>query len=97
MFLDQVKKNWKKYQNLTLAVLMISFIRTYGELRLGWAPLDYIGVFKLSLMAIASFAALAFLKAALALGIAYYRQLCSFLAALRAFSRNYWSSKTTAV
>ena len=97
MFLHQVKLNWKKYRNLTLAVLMISFIRMYGEIRFGWAPLDYIGVFKLALIAIASFAALAFLKAVLALGIAYYKQLCSFLTALRPFSRNYWSSKTTAV
>jgi len=89
-----VAMNWKRYQKLTIGILLISFTRMFGETSFGWAPLDYVGVFKLALIAIGGLAALAFLKTLLDLGIARYRALLTFVAALRKFSREYWSSST---
>jgi hypothetical protein len=96
MFRHQVALNWKKYQKLTIVILLIPLSRMFGEINFGWAPLNYIGVFKLALIAIGGLAGLAFLKTLWQLGTARYRQLCTFVAAVRKFSRDYWSTKNLA-
>ena len=96
MFRHQVAMNWMKYRKLTIGILLISFSRMFGELSFGWAPLDYIGVFKLALIAIVGLAGLAFVKTLLDLAIARYKSLCTYCVAVRKFSRDYWSSKKLA-
>jgi hypothetical protein len=39
----QVALNWKKYQKLTMVILLIPLSRMFGEINFGWAPLNYIG------------------------------------------------------
>jgi hypothetical protein len=97
MFLHQVKMNWKKYRRLVEMVLLFAAARAYVELRLGWAPLNYLAVLKLALGLLAFTVAWAFLKTLWELGMAYHRKLCTFYAALRKFCREYWSSKAAAV
>jgi hypothetical protein len=78
-------------------VLLFAIARTYVELHLGWAPLNYLSVLELALGLLVLTVAWAFLKALWEMGMAYHRKLCTFYAALRKFCREYWSSKTAAV
>ena len=96
MFRHMVAMNWKKYQKLTIGILLISLTRMFGEISFGWAPLDYIGVLKLALIAIGGLAGLAFVKTLLDLAIARYKALCTYIVAVRKFTREYWSTKKVA-
>ena len=97
MFLHRVKLNWKKHQALTLTILLVALARIVLENVFGEAPLDGYAILKhwrwefwpLTV-------AWAFLKTCWELGTVYYKRLCTFVAALRKFCRDYWS-KTAAV
>ena len=97
MFLHRVKMNWKMYQLPAAIVLVFATIRTFLEVDLGWAPLNYLAVLKLALGVLVVTVAWAFLKTLWELGSVYYKKLCTFTVALRRFCRDYWSSKTAAV
>ena len=96
MFLHRVKTNWKRHQALTLTILLVAVARIVLENAFGEAPLSGYGILKIGLGVLAATVAWAFLKTCWELGSVYHRRLCTFLAALRRFCREYWS-KTAAV
>jgi hypothetical protein len=92
MFLHRVKMNWKnKYQRPMEIVLLVALVGIYLDV-LGWAPVHYLVILKLTLGALAVTVALAFLKTLWDLWIAYFKELCTFAVAVRKFSRDYWST-----
>jgi hypothetical protein len=96
MFLHRVKMNWKRYQKLTMAILLFALARIVLETCFGEAPLGAFAVLKLALILLAATVAWAFLKTCGELGAVYYRKLCTFKVALRRLCRDYWG-KTAAV
>jgi hypothetical protein len=96
MFLHQVKMNWKKYRRLMAFLLGFTLVRLYLEIGFGWAPLNYLGILKLTLGTLGITVALAFLQALWDLGTVHYKKLCTFAVAVRKFSRDYWSTRKLA-
>ena len=96
MFLHRVKLNWKKHQALTVTILLIALARIVLENAFGEVPLNGYAILKLALGVLAVTVTWAFLKTCWELGTVYYKRLCTFVAALRKFCREYWS-KTAAV
>ncbi len=96
MFLHRVKMNWKRYQKLTMAILLFAAARIVLETCFGEAPLAAFAVLKLALILLAATVAWAFLKTSLELGAVYYKKLSTFKVALRKFCRDYWG-RTSAV
>jgi len=62
MFLHRVKMNWKRYQKLTMAILLFALARIVLETCFGEAPLGAFAVLKLALILLAATVAWAFLK-----------------------------------
>ena len=93
MFLHRVKMNCKRYSTPVKIVLLITLIRTYLEVGLGWRPLDYRQCIKLFLITAVVTGGWALLKTLAELGRAYWNELCTFVVALRKFSREYWGKK----
>lgn len=96
MFLHRVKLNWKKHQALAWTILLVAFARMVMDNVFGVAVLTGYGILKIGLGVVAATLAWAFLKTCWELGTVYCRRLCTFVAALRKFCRDYWS-KTAAV
>jgi hypothetical protein len=96
MFLHRVKMNWKKHRTLTLTILLVALVRIVLENVFGEVPLSGYGILKIGLGVLTATVAWAFLKTCWELGAVYCKRLCTFVAALRRFCRDYWS-KTAAV
>ena len=96
MFLHRVKMNWKRYQKLTMAILLFALARIVLETCFGEVPLGAFAVLKLALILLAATVAWAFLKTCLELGAVYYKKLCTFKVALRKFCRDYWGRASAA-
>lgn len=54
MFLHRVKMNWKRYQKLTMAILLFALARIVLETCFGEAPLGAFAVLKLALILLAA-------------------------------------------
>ena len=73
MFLHRVKMNWKRYQKLTMAILLFALARIVLETCFGEAPLGAFADFRLALILLAATVAWAFLKTCVELGAVYYK------------------------